>query len=268
MSIDHVPPVVVIIPVFFEDGALFAAWEDASSTFDPQTHLKVVDLGKVVCLEGHRACADSRSGDLPAICAGLLRMIQHETVAGKPDLLCGVMTVELKAGPDSGKTAGKYPAASQTSARAGHSGIFLEGCPNHGDPLFSEQRSLFPVHRMLENTHPRAAATSPLDDDEDEEEGGSVAGSSANVLGSKRGRAVDYSLSSLMEATDADCGAGGGSSRSPRTSSAPGKKLLKTHVSVPSQVRDTRNVVRCHPLCFPCLAPAISLEFRRPVQAL
>ena len=263
MSVDYIAPVVVGNLGFFPTDALFAAWEDASSTLDPETGLKVVNLDKVVCMEGDRTCSALRSGDLPALCAGLLRMIQHETVAGKPDLLCGVMGAELKAGTEAGK-ADEELLLQVKRALVRATAEYLFRCPNHGGLSFSEQWSVFPIQRMLANPQPRAAGASPLGDEEEEEDGGgSVAGSSASVLGNKRGRAADDSLSSLMEAIDADEGARGGSSGSARSSSAPGKQL-KTHISVPSQVSDTRNAVRCHPPCFPCLAPAFSLDSAVP----
>ena len=266
MSVDYIAPVVVGNLGFFPTDALFAAWEDASSTLDPETGLKVVNLDKVVCMEGDRTCSALRSGDLPALCAGLLRMIQHETVAGKPDLLCGVMGAELKAGTEAGKTDEELLLqVKRALVRA--TAEYLFRCPNHGGLSFSEQWSVFPIQRMLANPQPRAAGASPLGDEEEEEDGGgSVAGSSASVLGNKRGRAADDSLSSLMEAIDADEGARGGSSGSARSSSAPGKQL-KTHISVPSQVRDARNVVRCHPPCFPLLGARLLTRFRRPVRA-
>ena len=106
--------------------------------------VKVADLEKVVCLKVNPTSAALRSGALPTMCAGLSRMFQHETVIGKPDLLCGVMGVELKARTDAGKTRKELlPRGNRALVRATAECLFR--CPNHGGLLFSEY---FPVHRI------------------------------------------------------------------------------------------------------------------------
>ena len=190
-------------------------------------------------MEGGRTSADPSSGDLPATCAGLFCMVQHERVADKPDLVCGVMAGELKAETDAGKPNNKtLMQVERALVRAPAEYLFR--CPNHCGLSFTEGWSVFPVHRMQPDPTPPAAAPSPLDEEEDEVV--SVAGSSARISGQQArtfGERVLLFADGGYRRGRRGCGATHGIFS---TEPARDKKQLEIKVSLTSQVRDTLQI--------------------------